>query len=30
LAAVDYKLDPDLKKKLDELTVQYRQGDSER
>ncbi len=28
--AVDFKLDPELKRKLDELTIEYRRGDSER
>jgi 1-deoxyxylulose-5-phosphate synthase len=28
--AVDFKLEPELKRKLDELTVDYRRGDSER
>jgi aryl-alcohol dehydrogenase-like predicted oxidoreductase len=27
LAAVDYKLDADLKQKLDDLTYEYRLGD---
>ena len=30
LAAVEFKLDPDLKRKLDELTHQYRMGDAPR
>ena len=30
LAAADYKLDPDLKKKLDDLTAEYRKGDAPR
>ena len=30
LAAAAYKLDPDLKQKLDELTVEYRRGDAPR
>ena len=29
-AAADYKLDPALKAKLDELTVEYRRGDAAR
>lgn len=28
--AVDFKLDPELKRKLDELTIEYRRGDAER
>ena len=30
LAAVDYKLDPDLKRQLDEVTHEYRMGDAPR
>jgi aryl-alcohol dehydrogenase-like predicted oxidoreductase len=30
LAAISYKLDPTLKQKLDDLTVDYRRGDAER
>lgn len=30
LAAADYKLDPELKKRLDELTAEYRKGDAPR
>ena len=30
LAAVEYKLDPSLKQKLDELTADYRRGDAPR
>jgi hypothetical protein len=30
LAAAAYKLDPDLKQKMDELTVDYRRGDAPR
>jgi predicted transcriptional regulator len=30
LAAATYKLDPTLKRKLDELTLDYRRGDAPR
>jgi hypothetical protein len=30
LAAAEYKIDPALKQKLDELTAEYRKGDAPR